>query len=73
MSYYNRKPARQPFRFAESAPRDAKRKYVTLADAAATDRCICQGCHACRGERGYPCGALATPERCRHCDLQFIQ
>ncbi len=42
---------------------------LTLGEARVERRCLCEGCRACRGLPGYPCGAMADarPERCRWC------
>lgn len=47
---------------------------MTLYEARVEERCLCQGCLNCRGQSGYPCGALSEArcggverERCRWC------
>lgn len=52
------------------AERKPERRYWSSAEAEDAGRCLCEGCAACRGVTGYPCGALLTEVCagfCRHC------
>lgn len=50
------------------AKRGSTVRYLTTEEARLEGRCVCEGCGACRGEEGHPCGSLTLAgERCPHC------